>query len=144
MKHVLHSVASGIVEEAVAYECDGIVFEDLDGIRDRLQYADWHSKWAFRKLKQCVEYKTEERDVFVNTVNPKNTSKRCNNCGSVRDANRHHDEFECQRCGNQNHADYNAAKNIAEVYLLRGHQPSRRRSISQYALKSDSRSKTPS
>ena len=142
IKHVLHSVASGIVEEALEYDCDGIIFEKLDGIRDDLPYADWHSMWAFRKLKQYVVYKAKEEDVFVDTVNPKNTSKRCNECGSVRDDNRHRNEFDCQRCGNQNHAEYNAAKNIAELSLLRGHQPSRWRSVSQYALKSGSR--TPS
>jgi putative transposase len=142
VKHVLHSVANGIVEEAIEYDCDGIIFEKLDGIREDLPEAEWHSMWAFRKLKQFVEYKAEERGLFVDTVNPKNTSKRCNECGSVRDDNRYGDKFECQRCGKQNHADYNAAKNIAELYLLRGHQPSRGRSISQYALKSGSR--TPS
>ena len=142
VKHVLHSVANEIVEEALEHECDSIIFEKLDGIRDRLPYADWHSMWAFRKLKQFVEYKAEEKGVFVDTVNPKNTSKRCNECGYVHDDNRHQDEFECQRCGKQNHADYNAAKNIAELYLLRGHQPSRGRSVGQYALKSGSR--TPS
>jgi transposase, IS605 OrfB family, central region len=142
VKNALHSVANGIVREALEYDCDGIIFEKLDEIRDDLPYADWHSTWAFRKLKRFVEYKAEEEGVLVDTVNPKNTSKRCNECGSVRDDNRHRDEFECQRCGNQNHADYNAAKNIAELYLLRGHQPSRGRSVSQYALKSGSR--TPS
>ena len=142
VKHVLHSVANGIVEEAIEHNCDGIIFEKLDGFRDRLPEADWHSIWAFRKLKNFVKYKAEERGLFVDTVNPENTSKRCNECGCVRDGNRHGNEFECQRCGKSNHADYNAAKNIAELYLLRGHQPSRGRSISQYALKSGSR--TPS
>ncbi len=137
VKHVLQSVANGIVEEALEHECDGIVFEKLDGIRDRLPSADWHSKWAFRKLKDFVEYNPEEDGMFVDTVNPKNTSKRCNECGCVHDDNRYQDEFECQRCGKQNHADYNAvvrlrltgskrvafatATNIAELYLLRGH-----------------------
>jgi hypothetical protein len=37
---------------------------------------------------------------------------------------------------------FNAAKNVAELYLRRGHQPPRGRSVSQYALKSGSR--TPS
>jgi IS605 OrfB family transposase len=142
VKHVLHSVANGIIEEALEHECDGIIFEKLDGIRDRLPYADWHSMWAFRKLKRFVEYKAEEQGVFVDTVNPKNTSKRCNECGCVHDDNRHRDEFECQQCRKKNHADYNAAKNIAELYLLRGHQPSRGRGVSQYALKSGPR--TPS
>ena len=33
IKHVFHTVASGIVDEALQYDCDGIVFEELDGIR---------------------------------------------------------------------------------------------------------------
>lgn len=142
VKHVLHTVANGIVEEAVEHNCDGIIFEKLDGIREDLPEAKWHSMWAFRKLKSLVEYKAEEQGVFVDTVNPKNTSKRCNECGCVREDNRHQSEFECQACGKSNHADYNAAKNIGELYLLRGHQLSRERSVSQYALKSGPR--TPS
>ena len=37
---------------------------------------------------------------------------------------------------------YNAAKNVAELYLRRGHQPYGRKSVSQSALKSGAR--TPS
>ncbi|WP_048075048.1 zinc ribbon domain-containing protein [Haloquadratum walsbyi] len=85
MKHLLHSVANEIAEEAVEHDCDGIIFEKLDGIRDRLPYADWHSLWAFRKLKQFVEHKPEEHSVFVDMMNPQNTSKRCNECGCVHD-----------------------------------------------------------
>jgi hypothetical protein len=44
IKHVLHSAANGIIEEALEHDYDGIIFEKLDGIRDRLRYADWHSK----------------------------------------------------------------------------------------------------
>ncbi len=136
VKHVLHSVANGIVEEALQHECDGIVFEDLTGIRDRLRDTVWHSVWAFRTLMQYVEYKAEAEGVFVDTVDPKNTSKRCADCGCVHDNNRDQDVFNCVQCGNRNHADYNAAKNIAELYLLRGHQLPSGRSVSQYALKS--------
>ena len=137
VKHVLHSVANGIVEEALRYHCDGIVFEELDGIRERLPEAAWHSEWAFDRLYEYVEYKAEARGLFVETTNPKNTSKRCAKCGYVHDDNRpSRDTFECQKCGNQNHADYNAAKNVADVYLRREQQSSRGRGVSQYALKS--------
>lgn len=142
VKHVLHSVANGIVEEALENDCEGIILEDLEGIREDLPFAQWHAEWAFRKLKDFVEYKAEYEGLFVDTIDPRNTSKRCNECGFVHDNNRHSGEFECRRCGKQNHADYNAAKNVAELYLLRGHQPPRGRSVSQYALKSGSR--TPS
>jgi putative transposase len=137
VKHVLHSVANGIVEEALRYDCDGIVFEELDGIRERLPEAAWHSEWAFDRLYEYVEYKAKARGLFVETTNPKNTSKRCAECGYIHDDNRpSRDTFECQKCGNQNHADYNAAKNVADVYLRREQQSSRGRGVSQYALKS--------
>jgi ribosomal protein S27AE len=41
-------------------------------------------------------------------VVPRNTSKRCSPCGFTHDHNRHGEEFECQKCGYQNHADHNA------------------------------------
>lgn len=136
VKHVLHSVANGIVEEALEHGCVGIVFEKLDDIREQLPEADWHSDWAFRKLKAYVEYKAEIEGLFVDTTSPRNTSKRCSECGFTHEDNRRGNDFECQSCGKQHHADYNAAKNVAELYLLRGQQSSRRRSVSQYALKS--------
>ncbi|AGB38365.1 RNA-guided endonuclease InsQ/TnpB family protein [Natronococcus occultus] len=137
VKHVLHSVANGIVEEALEHDCDGIVFEELDGIRERLPEAAWHSEWAFDRLYEYVEYKAEAEGLFVETTNPKNTSKRCAECGFIHDANRpSRDTFECQQCGNRNHADYNAAKNVADVSLRREQQSSRGRGVSQYALKS--------
>ena len=129
VKHVLHTVSNGIVEEAIEHGCDGIIFEDLTDIREDLPEAAWHSEWAFRKLKQFVEYKAEYEGLFIDTVNPRNTSKRCNECGFTHDSNRHRGEFECVSCGKSNHADYNAAKNVAELYLRRGHQPSGRRSV---------------
>jgi len=137
VKHFLHSVANGIIEEALRYDCDGIVFEELDGIRERLPEAAWHSEWAFNRLYEYVEYKAEAEGLFVETTNPKNTSKRCAECGFIHDANRpSRDTFECQQCGTRNHADYNAAKNVADVYLRREQQSSRGRGVSQYALKS--------
>ncbi|WP_440765012.1 RNA-guided endonuclease InsQ/TnpB family protein [Natronorubrum sp. DTA7] len=141
-RHVLHTVANGIVEEALKYDCAGIIFEDLEAIRTQLPEADWHSQWAFRTLKNYVEYKADIEDIFVETTSPRNTSRRCADCGFTDESNRTTNDFECQACGNRNHADYNAAKNVAELYLRRGQQSSRRRGVSQYALKSGSR--TPS
>jgi transposase len=56
---------------------------------------------------------------FVRQVDPRNTSKRCSTCGFTHDDNRHGEDFECQDCGYQNRADYNAAKNIGLQYLRR-------------------------
>ena len=136
VKHVLHTVANGIVEEALKHDCNGIILEELTNIREHCEFAKWQSVWAFRKLKDFVTYKAEYEGLFVDTVNPRNTSNRCNECGFVHDDNRDGELFECVKCGKRNHADYNAAKNIAELYLSRGHQPPCERSVSQYALKS--------
>lgn len=137
VKHALHAVAKGLVEEARRYDCEGIVFEELEGIRERLPEAGWHSRWAFHRLFEYTEYKAELEGIFVEVVDPTDTSKRCAECGFVDGDNRpNRDEFDCQRCGNRNHADYNAAKNVADAYLRRGQQSSRRRGVSRSALKS--------
>ena len=41
-KQYVHTVANEIVSEAVEHDCDVIVFEELDGIRERLPQAKWH------------------------------------------------------------------------------------------------------
>lgn len=137
VKHVLHRVAKNIVKEACKHSCDGIIFEDLSQIRERLPNTGWHAEWAFKRIHKYVEYKAAENSLFVEEVSPENTSIRCAECGSVEQDNRTtRGWFECQKCGNRNHADYNAAKNIASKYLRGGQQSSCRRGISQYALKS--------
>jgi transposase len=52
-------------------------------------------------------------------VDPRNTSNRCSTCGFTHPDNRHGEQFICQQCGYENHADYNAAKNVGLQYLRR-------------------------
>jgi putative transposase len=132
----MHRVSKGIVTEAVRYECDRIVFEDLTHIRKRTDDA-WGHRWAYRKLYQFVEYKAERHGIAVEQVDPADTSKRCGECGFVTDANRPtRDRFECRACETEANADYNAAKNIGLRYVRRGQQSSRRTGDGQLALKS--------
>lgn len=137
VKHVLHGVANGIIEEANEHDCDGIIFESLTGIRERIPEATWHSKWAFETLFRFIEYKAAAAGMFVETVDPHYTSQRCPECGDTREANRRSRSwFACHSCGCCGHADYVASKNVASKYLRRDQQASRRRGVSQYALKS--------
>jgi IS605 OrfB family transposase len=109
----LHRVANDLLDEAVESGCTMIAFEDLTGIRDRMAKARKFHEWAFRRLYQYVSYKAEERGIRVKQVNPRNTSRRCSSCGFTHEDNRPaQDTFYCQSCGYENHADYNAAKNI--------------------------------
>ena len=113
--HVLHTVANGIVQEALRYDCDGIVFEELDGIQRRLSNAAWHSKWAFDRLYQYLAYKGEERGIEVLKENEWNTSKTCCECGDSADNNRvERGLYVCNSCGMVANADCNGAENIRQ------------------------------
>jgi IS605 OrfB family transposase len=115
----LHSVATELITEAVENDCSHIVFEDLTHIRENIPKATWQHVWAFRRLYEYVEYKAEDHGVEVVQVDPRNTSKRCSTCGFTHDDNRSGEAFCCQKCGYENHADYNASKNIGLQYLRR-------------------------
>ncbi len=111
---LVHEIANGIVEEAVARGCSHIAFEDLTDIRDRMPGAKRLHAWAFRQLYTFVSYKAAERGIQVRQVDPAKTSRRCSTCDHVDPNNRpSQDRFSCEACGYANHADYNAAKNIA-------------------------------
>jgi IS605 OrfB family transposase len=122
-KQYIHTVANELVSEAVEHDCDVIVFEELDGIRERLPDAKWHHVWAFRRLSEYVEYKAPERGVSVEQVAPNHTSQRCSrtDCGFTHERNRDGEQFCCQKCGYEVNADYNAAKNIGLRYARKRH-----------------------
>lgn len=115
-KNYLHRVAKEIVEESVENDCSIIAMEDLERIRDDLNR--WHD-WAYRRLYRYVEYKAEERGIRVTQENPEHTSQRCSKCGFTHPVNRSGSKFKCRKCGYENHADYNAAKNVGMKYLRR-------------------------
>jgi putative transposase len=117
-RQTLHRISNELIEEAREYGCSVIAFEDLTGIRERLG-ASWGHTWAFNRLYEYVEYKAVEYDIEVVQVDPENTSRRCSHCGFTHPDNRESEAFECQKCGYENHADYNAAKNIGLRYLRR-------------------------
>ena len=117
-KQMLHRIANEIVVEARDHGCSVIAFEDLTDIRDRTG-ASWGHKWAFNRLYEYVEYKAEEHGIDVEQVDPENTSRRCSECGFTHSDNRDGESFKCLQCGYENHADYNAAKNIGLRYLRR-------------------------
>ena len=116
---MLHRIANGIIEEATENGCGVIAFKELTGIRDRLSGASWGHKWAFESLYEYVEYKAKPRGITVEQVTPENTSRRCSTCGFTHPDNREGEEFGCLKCGYENHADYNAAKNVGLRYLRR-------------------------
>lgn len=136
-RDVLHRVANGIIEEAQAYGCRAIALEDLGRLQEITPNIDWFHAWAFRRLADYVEYKATTHGIDVVYVDPANTSRRCPECGCTTAGNRpHRGHFSCLECDRRQHADYNAAINIALRGVRRGQQPSRRTGARRCALKS--------
>lgn len=112
-----HRISKSIVTEAERTG-RGIALEDLGGIRDRVrlrrpQRVTLHS-WAFHQLGGYVAYKAARRGVALVHVDPAYTSQECSACGHVDRKNRPNQAtFCCVSCGFAEHADTNAARNIA-------------------------------
>lgn len=94
-----------------------IAIEELRGIRNRIrarkrERTRLHS-WGFAQLGGFVAYKAALCGVRLLKVDPRNTSRRCGQCGHTEKANRKsQSEFACRRCGHTANADTNGAINI--------------------------------
>jgi IS605 OrfB family transposase len=112
-----HVIAKQIVTEAERTG-GGIALEDLQGIRDRVrlrkpQRVTLHS-WSFHQLGGFIGYKAHRAGVAVIHVDPAYTSQQCSSCGHVDRENRlDQASFLCTSRGFTEHADVNAARNIA-------------------------------
>ena len=70
---------------------------------------------ALGRLRHWICVKAEEAGRRVWAVPAKNTSRRCAACGHTAATNRDGPRFACGDCGHTNHADINAAENIATL-----------------------------
>jgi IS605 OrfB family transposase len=134
----LHQASERLVQEAMSRGCSVIVFEDLEQIRERISNASKFQQWAFRELRRQTEYKARAEGIAVESVHPAYTSQRCSHteCGFTHEDNRDGDEFTCQKCGKELHADYNAARNIAHRYVQNRLKSGSGRATHHLALKS--------
>jgi putative transposase len=114
---VNHQIAKKIVAEAKRTG-RGIALEDLKGIRERVrlrrsQRATHHS-WAFHQLGAFIAYKAQLAGVPVIYIDARYTSQECSRCHHIDKKNRPDQAtFKCTSCGFAEHADVNAARNIA-------------------------------
>lgn len=113
-----HVISKQIVQKAHDTQ-RGIAIEALGGIRDRIEtkvnrrQRTRISNWAFSDLRLKIEYKAAWAGVIVVPVDPRNTSRTCNECGCIDKANRRsQSSFKCVSCGHVASADHNAALNI--------------------------------
>jgi putative transposase len=114
IKDLNHKISRKIVDMAKLQHA-ALVLEDLSGIKNRknqnrsFNYA-LHS-WSFYQLQSFVEYKAKLLGIPVLYVDPAYTSQDCSVCGSR--GIRNGKLFKCPFCGHVDHADVNAAFNIA-------------------------------
>jgi IS605 OrfB family transposase len=93
-----------------------IGLEDLSRIRQAPANKNHRrnlNSWGFYDLRTKIEYKALRAGILVMVVLPSFTSQRCSSCGFTDKKNRKGPDFCCIDCGHAEHADVNAAKNIA-------------------------------
>jgi IS605 OrfB family transposase len=118
MTDINHKISKAIVDIALQYGNPVIVFEKLDGIRDRLRaskrFNRMMSSWAFRQLINFVLYKAERVGILVLFTDPRRTSRTCPVCGHATRSNRpSQSQFRCVKCKFHDNADSVASANIA-------------------------------
>ena len=122
-----HKVSRKIVDLAVQNHC-GIKLENLEGIRNNSKggknrkinkngesFKSSINTWEFYQLQSMIEYKSKICGIPVVYIDPHYTSKKCSRCGLI--GNRNNKKFSCPYCGHVDHADSNAAFNIAALEL---------------------------
>lgn len=122
-KDINHKISKHLVQVAKNSQA-AIVLENLKGIRKNTEKKSKGggkiynkkarhtvSSWSFYQLQQFIEYKAKKHGVPVIYVDPHCTSVACAKCGHI--GSRAGKHFECPHCGHVEHADVNAAFNIA-------------------------------
>lgn len=116
MRDTNHTISKRIVNDNI--ETGTIVMENLKGIKRKSRGRRFNgvlSRWSYFQLQTFIEYKAIANGIDVKYINPRNTSKTCNSCGSL-DTVRKSGFFHCNTCNHSSDADYNASLNIADLY----------------------------
>ena len=110
-----HTLTRQVIKFCLQQGCGKIHMEDLEQLRQsELENEYKRLVWVPSKFNSLLQYKADEVGIDVIKINPRNTSRRCSDCGHIAKENRKDQaSFLCVKCGSKANADYNAAKNIA-------------------------------
>lgn len=98
---------------------DRIFFEDLNikGMMKNHCLSKAIGDVAWNQTVQYTQYKAENADRIVRTVNPRNTSQICSSCGETVKKDLSVRVHHCLKCGLEICRDLNAARNILAIGL---------------------------
>lgn len=111
-----YELANAIVDAARGHLDVAIVLEDLSNLSRLGGYARESrrfAEWSYYRQAEYIRQKAEPYDIPVIEVGPQFTSQECSRCGSA-DTSRSGVHFTCRDCDHDQHADANAAVNIAK------------------------------
>jgi hypothetical protein len=111
VKQLLDKEAKLLIARCLATSSN-LIIEDPKVLAN-LKLRSYLVRWAKNYFAKRILVLGREASVFVLSVNPKYTSQTCNKCGWQARQNRNKERFCCVKCGHIDHADINAAKNLA-------------------------------
>jgi IS605 OrfB family transposase len=96
-----------------------LVLEDLKYLKHKTKLStkvmNTLQRWSYPKTMAKLESLGQTNGILVSKVNPAYTSQRCSVCGHINRENRKGLDFLCLLCGHESNADFNAARNIANL-----------------------------
>ncbi|MGC8932345.1 MAG: RNA-guided endonuclease InsQ/TnpB family protein, partial [Candidatus Methanodesulfokora sp.] len=115
-KELCHKISRAIVNFAKQQGL-GIIMEDLNGIRNRINYSRKMNRrlhsWNFRRLQFYIEYKAKLEGLPVEYIDPRHTSSLCPICGGRLAPNGHRHLRCC--CGFDGDRDVIACLNLLRM-----------------------------
>lgn len=113
-KGIDHNLSKEIINFALRHRAGVIKLEFLKGFADEHKDNTFLRDWTYFQLQNFVEVKAKKYGIKVVYIDPYHTSQTCSVCGHWEKGQRlTRDTFQCNKCGEKLHADYNAAVNIA-------------------------------
>lgn len=120
MDHKLHHILNDIDHKIASRIIEFALQEDIGIIKlERLTYMNRTFDiritsniylWSYKRLQDMICYKANLNGIRIVYINPKNTSKKCPDCGSLNYPKDR--QYHCDVCGYHNHRDIVGAINI--------------------------------
>jgi putative transposase len=120
-KRFSRDVNHRVTKQLVGLDVKTYVLEDLSGIRNKNRGKIQNKRiggWPFHQFGFFLAYKAQMLGKEVVYVDARYTSKKCSCCKAIAQGSRRKSKYHCRNCNFELHADWNAAINIRDNYIL--------------------------